>query len=358
MIKNFFSISACLFIISSLKPFSNDPVFKRLLYLEQAATLHSSIYTLVKNNIPDFLEAGPKNCEDIAKENNFDPKALARFLDYLVEHEVLAKNNDGMYLNSNTSKEFTSGHKNSKANFILMDNSDRKLAMQDSTTSLQSNKSFFQNKYNASYWGKLKQNPAEFEVFNKGMEAISAYEEELIAKFFASNISSGTVLDVGGGTGKLLEQIKKENDSTNKKDLKYCLLELEDTINSIEKKHFEIDYICGSFLEPIQKKSENIILKRVLHNWDDEHATKILKNCAEALTNNGTLFIIDGVLDLAKNKQLIRMFDLKMLCIFGGRERSSKEFDTLCSSAELKISKCYQITETMNILECKKVSKI
>lgn len=52
----------------------------------------------------------------------------------------------------------------------------------------------------------------------------------------------------------------------------------------------DIKKISGSFFDKIPSQSEVIILSRVLHDWNNEKAGIILKNCYDALPIGGTIY--------------------------------------------------------------------
>jgi hypothetical protein len=44
-----------------------------------------------------------------------------------------------------------------------------------------------------------------------------------------------------------------------------------------------------------------LLLKHVIHDWDDEQATAILKNCGRAMGPSGRLLIVEGIYPLHIN---------------------------------------------------------
>jgi hypothetical protein len=99
--------------------------------------------------------------------------------------------------------------------------------------------------------------------------------------------------------------------------------------------------VAGDFFDSVPAGADLYVLKSVIHNWDDERAAVILRNCREAMANGGTVLIIDPVLpdsavasDAAENPYLV---DLNMLVICAGKERTRADFAQLCNAAGLSI---------------------
>lgn len=111
----------------------------------------------------------------------------------------------------------------------------------------------------------------------------------------------------------------------------------------------------GSFFEPISLSADIFILKRIIHDWDDEQALQILKNVSAAMDNDSRLYIIDGILDYSKNKELLAAIDLALLTVFQGRERTKAEFEVLIQSAGLEIVEIQLLDDLICAIECTKI---
>jgi len=101
-------------------------------------------------------------------------------------------------------------------------------------------------------------------------------------------------------------------------------------------------------------QSDIFILKRILHDWDDARALQILRNVSDAMTDESVLYIVDAVVDQCADKKLILDIDLRLMTIFGGQERTKKEFEVLCDAAKLEIIKIQELTSISHVIECRK----
>ena len=96
-----------------------------------------------------------------------------------------------------------------------------------------------------------------------------------------------------------------------------------------------------------------------MHDWDDENCVKILKHCKEAIPSKqkgGKVIIIDMVVGHQKleeanangNKstQTQLFFDMSMMALLSGKERSEKEWANLFSVAGFSD---YKINPTLGL---------
>jgi hypothetical protein len=75
-------------------------------------------------------------------------------------------------------------------------------------------------------------------------------------------------------------------------------------------------------------------MKWILHDWNDEDALKILRNCRQAIRPDGRLLVVDAVLKAPNQADAGKLMDLNMLVMApGGRERTGAEFTALLGRA-------------------------
>jgi hypothetical protein len=89
-------------------------------------------------------------------------------------------------------------------------------------------------------------------------------------------------------------------------------------------------------------------LKGIIHDWNDEAALKILKNCRRAIRPDGTLLIVEAVLTPSTD------MDMLMMVLTSGRERTESEFRSLLEEAGFSM---VQVIRTMraSIIESRPV---
>jgi hypothetical protein len=90
------------------------------------------------------------------------------------------------------------------------------------------------------------------------------------------------------------------------------------------------------------------MLKGIIHDWNDEAALKILKNCRRAIRPDGTLLIVEAVLTPSTD------MDMLMMVLTSGRERTESEFRSLLEEAGFSM---VQVIRTMraSIIESRPV---
>jgi 2,7-dihydroxy-5-methyl-1-naphthoate 7-O-methyltransferase len=89
---------------------------------------------------------------------------------------------------------------------------------------------------------------------------------------------------------------------------------------------------AANFFEPLPPGAGGYILSRVIHDWDDDDARRILRNCADAAQPNGKVFVIEDTEDV---ETVSTEMGLRMFAYCGGRERSLDRLTDLAREAGL-----------------------
>ena len=66
-----------------------------------------------------------------------------------------------------------------------------------------------------------------------------------------------------------------------------------------------------------------------LHDWDEERAAEILRNCRRSIASNGCLLVLEQVLFDGDEPSYARVIDLIMLTVAGGKEHTKPGWEAL-----------------------------
>ena len=81
--------------------------------------------------------------------------------------------------------------------------------------------------------------------------------------------------------------------------------------------------VGGNFFDSVPADADAYLLRGVLHDWPDDDAVRILRNTRAAIRSDGTLLLIENIVDSATRPA--DLIDLLMLVICG-RERTEADF--------------------------------
>ncbi len=140
------------------------------------------------------------------------------------------------------------------------------------------------------------------------------------------------IVDVGGGHGALLIGILSTNPHV--RGVLHDLPGVVDGASVPPQKSVadRLEIIAGDFFEAVPPGADAYLMSGIIHDWDDEHALRILKTCRRAMRPDSRLLILDAVLTPSSDPARA-MMDVLMMVLTGGRERTESEFRSLLDAA-------------------------
>ncbi|RHN41569.1 putative caffeate O-methyltransferase [Medicago truncatula] len=96
-----------------------------------------------------------------------------------------------------------------------------------------------------------------------------------------------------------------------------------------------VEHVGGDMFESVPK-GDAILMKWILHDWSDEHCLKILKNCYDAIPNDGKVIVLEAHIPIVPensyaSKSTSQLDVLMMTQSPGGKERTKQEFIDLAT---------------------------
>ena len=313
--------------------------------------ISQAIYVAAKLGIADLLKDGPQSCTTLAASTGADVPALFRLMRALSSVGIFSELARDRFALSRLAESLQTDVQGSLRAMVITIGEIHYQACGSLLHSIQTGSPAFNNVFAASLFDYLEQNLEAAEAFNQGMASISsmlAYAV-LMAYDFAE-ISS--IIDIGGGQGKLLEKILQFNPRMRGT--------VFDTASTIERAKQQpgnntwggrCSYVPGDFFTSVPQGADAYLLCGVIHDWDDHRAITILRNCRIAMPENGRVLLVDMIVPDGASASFSKLLDLNMLVMNGGRERTAAEFCALFQAAEYKLTRIIPTMAPQSVIE-------
>ncbi|WP_425387896.1 methyltransferase [Amycolatopsis nigrescens] len=298
--------------------------------------------------LPDRLRGDGAAAERVAAELGVSPIALELLLGHLATLGVVEQTPTG-YRTTRYGANLCTDAGNGLTNFLHLDlaGGRAELAFAELLHSITTGDAAYPRRYGQDFWADLTAQPHLRESFDQQMthrfrEQIPGIVDGYDWGRFA------TIVDVGGGHGTLLAAILAAHPR-----LRGQLIDLDPTATEAGhtfRAHGVDDRAqttAVSFFDPLPPGADAYLLCDILHDWDDEHAHRILSRCVEAVVPAGRVLVVEPV----GGRRAATEFDLAMLVIFGGRERRVDEFRALASAHGLVLDTVADLTDQRCLLE-------
>jgi cyclopropane fatty-acyl-phospholipid synthase-like methyltransferase len=201
------------------------------------------------------------------------------------------------------------------------------------------------------FFSYLKNHPDDQGRFDAGMATNSRSSDEAIARAYDFSRAS-VVLDVGGGRGGLVRAIVESHPGV--KGILFDQPQVAERATLPWTTRYA--RIGGNFFEKVPEGADVYVIKGVLHDFDDEKALQILKNCRRVMSPQSRLLIVERLISPDNAPHQAKTIDLLMMALLGGRERSIPEWEGLLRAANLALVQQHPTASEFTISECAPVN--
>jgi ubiquinone/menaquinone biosynthesis C-methylase UbiE/predicted transcriptional regulator len=335
----------------NLKISNDTPPSKKLLQMITASWVSQSIYAAAKLGIADLLKNGPQTIDELATSAGADAQTLYRLMRGLASVGVFTEVKDKYFGLTPLGECLQTGAPQSMRAMASMCGEEHYQAWGNILHSVKTGECAFKNLYATSFFQYLKQNTEAEQIF---CEAMTNYATQAHISVAATYNFSGIkkIVDVAGGHGTLIASILEANPK-----MSGVLFDIPEVIEGAKQNIKAVglenrcELVAGDFFKSVPSGGDAYILSTVIHDWDDEHSIAILKNCHDAMVENGKLLIVEMVIPPGNEPFFGKMLDLTMLVIHGGRERTKAEYEALFAKAGFKLTNIFPTQSPLSVIE-------
>jgi SAM-dependent methyltransferase len=309
-----------------------------------------AVHVVAKLGIADLLGSDPKTASELATEANVHVPSLARFLRAITSLGFFAEDADGRFTHTPLSETLRRDHQDSIRRWALMLGAG--FVWQPCGRlyeSIQSGRCAFDRVFGEPFFQYLATHPDDAAVFNAAMSSMPSYITSVVDAYDYSQF--GRIVDVGGGHGVLLQGILSRHP-----DVRAVLFDLPPVVEGAAELRrspagARCDIVGGDVFEGVPEGADAYLLSGIIHDWPDDAALKILRNCRRAIRQDGTLLLFETVLTpSASTEPQQALMDLMMMVLTSGKERSESDFRALLRDAGFSLTRVIP-TQGASILE-------
>ncbi len=302
--------------------------------------LSRCIYVVAALGIADLLKDGPKPCRELAQRTKCHEKSLYRILRALASFHIFAEDRQGRFRLTSRARQLLSCEDDSMRFWAIKMGEEGWQATTAMLEAVQTGRSGFEISHGKSSWDYYRENPQAGDNF---IQAMDLFTQQHVAEIVAVGDFGRfrKVVDVGGGRGALAAEILKRHLT-----MKAVVFDSDETILQtralIESAGLQdrCKAVAGDFLEAVPAGADLYISKHSLRDWSDLGALQILQSIRAAIPDDGTLMVIDAVIQSANGvDRLVKLLDIELLIEEGGGMRTRQEFETMFTEAGFQLTR-------------------
>ena len=311
-----------------------------------------TVYLAAKLKLADVVGDNGATLPDIAARTGTCPTELARLMRALASHGFFEREADGRFVQTPLSETLRTGTPGSMRGLAEAElGHDHYESWGDAESCLRQGGTAFERLYNMPVWRYYADNPATEALFGEAMTNFTTIANSGILGSYTFK-ATRKVVDVGGGYGQFLASILDQQPEANG-----VLFDLPTLIGDVARKDAltrygnRVEVLGGDFFESVPIGGDLYLLKFILHDWDDDHSVKILRNVRRAIASDGKLAVVEIVLPPHNEPHIGPLIDLNMMVMTGGRERTKNEYRDLLAAAGFHLDQVVGTRSPFSVIE-------
>ena len=313
-----------------------------------------AVYVAAKLRIADQLAHGPQSLAQLADASQTYGPSLYRLLRALASVGVFAEQEGGSFALTPMAECLRSDVPGSQWAMAVMMGEEHYRAWGDLLHSVETGEIAFDKVFGKPIFAHLSEHPDSAAIFDQAMTSVHGRETEpMVDAFDFSDIS--TITDIGGGNGTVIAAVLSRFPG-----MSGILFDLP---HVIERAHPNLEAagvaercrtVSGNFFESVPAGADVYLMRHIIHDWDDDKAATILRNCHEAMNVDGRVLIVESVIAPGNDPSFAKLLDLTMMVLPGGKERTADEYRALLEASGFTLSRIVPTDTDVSIIEgCK-----
>jgi hypothetical protein len=296
------------------------------------------LYVAAKLGVADVLADGPRPGREVAAAVGADPDVLVRVLRGLVLDDVLTEDDDGRFALTALGEGLRDGVTGSLRGAAVARGELYWSAAAGLLRAATEGGTAFEHVHGERFFEHLAADPGRAAAFQASMADRAQREAaDVVAAYDFAGLRD--LVDVGGGSGVLLEAILGATPG-----LRGVLVDRPEAVEKASRRlaaaglDDRSDCVVGDFFDSVPPGAGAYLLSRVIHDWDDADAQRVLTTCREAMPIDARLLLVEAIVPERAHDgpEAVRM-DIHMLMLLGARERTEAQFRRLLADAGFEL---------------------
>ena len=330
----------------------------RLFDLIQSHRVTAVIHVAAKLGLAELLRDGPRPLGELAKATGADERSLGRLLVALSTIGICSRTGDGTYAMTEVGAGLDGEAAQSFKGWAIFEAEMLSKTWSGMLETVMTGKTAAELQGFASSFEMMGRSPELVDKFNVAMtELTRLVTPDILRSYDFSGISH--LMDVGGGSGELLGAIARQNGKLRGTvfDLPRCAEAASAHLRQIGVSD-RVEFVAGDFFKSVPAIADAIILKSIIHDWNDARSISILRNCREALPGGGKLLLVERLMpekpSATDEDKAHAMSDLNMMRGPGGAERTERQYRKLVEQSGFALAAVHPAGR-FNVIEARPV---
>lgn len=343
---------------STQNPQQSDPV-QHLMQFASGYVPSAVLWVIAELNVADLLKNGPRPVSELAKETRSNEDALYRSLRLLAMVGIFAETQPRHFTLTPAADLLRTDVQGSMRDMIVWIADPMHLRVaSDWLHSVKTGQPTIEHMVGKPAFEHFAEEPVEFDRFHRAMTTMSAMAVYPVLEAYDFSPYSN-IVDVAGGHGFVLCEILRKYPKASG-----VLFDMQEVKEGGDQRIEQCGLgsrcrtASGDFFKSVPEGGDLYLMKNIIHDWDDDKALTILRNCRKALEGNGSgqkkhgkVVLLELVVPEGNVPHMSKILDIEMLFFPGGRERTEKQYAELFAKAGLRLTRIVPTKSPYSVIE-------
>jgi len=327
-------------------PVTGTNPFETIKAIASGYAIPRCLHVVADLGVADHLDETPRSAADLARAVGADADALERVMRLLAAHGVFEMRGE-TFVHSPASRLLRTDNPQSMRAlarmFGLPVNWNSYGALEHT---VRTGRPAVEKVLPDGFWKYFADRPEESAIFNGAMAGkFQGQVAGILAAYDFSRFKK--IADIGGGRGHLLRAVLDA--APGAKGILFDLPHVIEDARGIASDRMTLQ--PGDFFKDRLPASDAYLIMEVIHDWDDESSTAILKAIRMSAPPHATLLMIESIIPDDPGPHWAKTLDVHMLTLLGGRQRTRPEYEALLGGAGFSLRREIPTRSDVSILE-------
>jgi len=307
------------------------------------------LFAAAQLGIADHLASGPQSVAALAQATGSHEPTLGSLMEILHGYGVFARQPDGGYALTPFSQRLVTGATGGASVPFMLGWVGLPAiyeAYGDIGHTLRTGENAFRARHGADFYDYLAAHPEDAALYERAMESTKDGFSGAAKAYDFSRFR--TLVDVGGGQGTYSAAILELHPKLTaiSYDLPQVIARAAPGSTGDRLK-----LVGGNMFESVPAGADAYLTSTVLRCFNDDQCLRVLHCIRRAMRPDSTLLTLEMIVPEARDNVLMSLADMTARLLYGGRDRTEKEFAALFAKAGLRHTKTIPAHGTLAILE-------
>jgi len=305
------------------------------------------LYVAVKLEIADLISSGIGDDASLSAHTGINTEKIRRLMRFLVAFGLFQSDSRNNYSNTSASLKLVK-QDGSMRDTVLLYGEEMYRCWANLHAVLSSGNSGFEIEYSQDFYTYLEQHGETARRFQRTLQSRKEIFEPVPNLI---DFTEQLVVDVGGGSGELTRIILDATPSAKAivLDLEPALVEAKTNLADMISTE-RVELMQADMFSPLPEGADVYLFSRVFGDLKDSDVSRLLDNCQNARNKKSRIVIIEQILPEAGSYELSALWDLHLMVICQGRQRTLQEMECLLQANNIFLDKIIALPLGMHLM--------